>query len=135
MPIAGHIGPTPSAQRILELATWEAPHLGDEAGDTRLLLYTLLVDGGGLATRILSRMGVDLRNMADDVAKGLWTRAWHVQRPAPASRDEQGVPWRFAARSVDTYVAPTVAPSRRGERCRRVTTANDDREGVARVVT
>lgn len=110
MPVEGYIGPTPRVQRILELAAKEAPHLGDGAGDTRLLLYTFLVDGGGLATRILSGMGMELRNMADDAAKGLWTRARNVQVPVPASRDEQGMPWQFAARSVDTYVAPAVAP-------------------------
>jgi ATP-dependent Clp protease ATP-binding subunit ClpC len=90
MVVTGHIAPTPRVKRILELASAESDRFGDGGGDPRLLLHTLLVDGGGLATRILSGMGIDLRRMAADVLAGAPPRDSAARASVSTIQNERG---------------------------------------------
>jgi ATP-dependent Clp protease ATP-binding subunit ClpC len=59
-PVAGEIGLTPRAKRVIELAIDEARHLGHNYIGTEHLLLGLLREGGGVAADVLDSFGITL---------------------------------------------------------------------------
>jgi len=62
---------TPRAKKVLELASQEASQLGQNYIGTEHLLLGLIKEGSGVATRILTDMGIDLDNIYSQVMKVL----------------------------------------------------------------
>ncbi len=62
---------TPRAKKVLELASQEASQLGQNYIGTEHILLGLIKEGSGVATRILSDMGIDLDNIYSQVMKVL----------------------------------------------------------------
>jgi ATP-dependent Clp protease ATP-binding subunit ClpC len=62
---------TPRAKKVLELASQEASQLGQNYIGTEHILLGLIKEGSGVATRILSEMGVDLDSIYSQVMKVL----------------------------------------------------------------
>ncbi len=107
--VEGHIAVTPRVKRILQVAAGESGRFGSGAGDSRLILFALLIDGGGLATRILSHMGVDQRRMALDLAEGLCSESPEVPGPA-VGEESSGSPLFSAPPALDPYHPPGFIP-------------------------
>ena len=61
--VAAEIPFTPRAKMVLRLAVREAYHLGDKGIATEHLLLGLIRQGGGVAVRVLERMGVDIEKL------------------------------------------------------------------------
>ncbi len=59
-PIAGEIGLSPRAQRVLELAVDEARRLNHRRVGTEHLLLGMVREGEGIAAGVLGSLGVDL---------------------------------------------------------------------------
>ena len=74
--VAGDIGLTPRAKRVIEYAVREAKDLAHDSVDTEHLLLALTWEGGGIAACILDARGVDLVTVQDRVLASI--------RPAPA---------------------------------------------------
>ncbi len=66
-PSTGDIGLTPSAKKAIELAIDEARHLGHNYIGTEHLLLGVLREGGGVATDVLSSLGVTLERTRAEV--------------------------------------------------------------------
>ncbi len=62
---------TPRAKKVLELASQEASQLGQNYIGTEHILLGLLKEGSGVATRILTDMGIDLDSIYSQVMKVL----------------------------------------------------------------
>ena len=62
---------TPRAKKVLELASQEASQLGQNYIGTEHLLLGLIKEGSGVATRILSDMGIDMDTIYSQVMKVL----------------------------------------------------------------
>jgi ATP-dependent Clp protease ATP-binding subunit ClpC len=62
---------TPRAKKVLELASQEASQLGQNYIGTEHLLMGLIKEGSGVATRILTEMGIDLDSIYSQVMKVL----------------------------------------------------------------
>jgi ATP-dependent Clp protease ATP-binding subunit ClpC len=62
---------TPRAKKVLELASQEASQLGQNYIGTEHILLGLIKEGSGVATRILTDMGIDLDNVYSQVMKVL----------------------------------------------------------------
>jgi ATP-dependent Clp protease ATP-binding subunit ClpC len=60
---------TPRAKKVLELASQEATQLGQNYIGTEHILLGLIKEGSGVATRILSEMGIDLDSVYSQVMK------------------------------------------------------------------
>ena len=74
--VAGGIGLTPRAKRVLEYAVREAKDLAHDSVDTEHLLLGLTWEGGGIAACILEARGGDLVTVRD--------RVLAIIHPAPA---------------------------------------------------
>jgi hypothetical protein len=64
---AGHIPFTPRAKRVLELAVREAVHLGHLYVGTEHILLGLVREGDGVGWHVLSRLGVTVPKVRDQV--------------------------------------------------------------------
>ena len=64
-------GLTPRCKKIIELALSEAHRLGHHYVGTEHLLLGLLREGDGVATRVLTESGLDLRKLYSDVTAAL----------------------------------------------------------------
>ena len=64
-------GLTPRCKKIIELALTEAHRLGHHYVGTEHLLLGLLREGDGVATRVLTESGLDLRKLYSDVTSAL----------------------------------------------------------------
>ena len=62
---------TPRAKKVLELASQEATQLGQNYIGTEHILLGLIKEGSGVATRILSDLGIDLDSIYSQVMKVL----------------------------------------------------------------
>ncbi len=62
---------TPRAKKVLELASQEASQLGQNYIGTEHLLLGLIKEGSGVASRILTEMGIDLDSIYSQVMKVL----------------------------------------------------------------
>ena len=62
---------TPRAKKVLELASQEASRLGQNYIGTEHILLGLIKEGSGVATRILSELGIDLESMYAQIMKML----------------------------------------------------------------
>jgi len=60
---------TPRAKKVLELASQEATQLGQNYIGTEHLLLGLIKEGSGVATRILSEMGIDLDSIYSQIMR------------------------------------------------------------------
>ncbi|MHB1457561.1 MAG: Clp protease N-terminal domain-containing protein, partial [Armatimonadota bacterium] len=60
---------TPGAKQVIDLALDEAKRLNNDYVGTEHLLLGLIREGEGLAARILEKLGVDLENMRQEVAR------------------------------------------------------------------
>ena len=60
---SGHIPFTPRVKTILELSLREAQQLGDDGIDTQHLLLGLISEGNGVATKVLVKLKVDLKDL------------------------------------------------------------------------
>jgi ATP-dependent Clp protease ATP-binding subunit ClpC len=70
-PIAGEIGLTPRAKRVIELAIDEARHLGHSYIGTEHLLLGLLREGGGVAADVLDSFGITLEQTRSETLRVL----------------------------------------------------------------
>lgn len=58
---------TPRAKRVIDLADHEARHLSQNFIGTEHLLLGILIEGEGMAGRVLSRLGVELERTRSEV--------------------------------------------------------------------
>lgn len=84
-PVEGHQPFSPPAKRALELATKEALGLGHNYVGCEHLLLGLVATEQGLASKVLRRMGLELRTTRRAVVTALMSLA-HTQQAAPAPR-------------------------------------------------
>lgn len=82
---------TPRAKKVLELASQEASRLGQNYIGTEHILLGLIKEGSGVATRILTEMGIDLENMYSQIMK-LLMESDHPETTASGIRKESKVP-------------------------------------------
>ena len=81
-PVAGDIGLTPRAKKVIELAVGEAEQLGDQAVGSEHLLLGLGREGEGIGAGILEELGIGLDQVRSAVVAGLATPGT-VRLPAP----------------------------------------------------
>jgi enamine deaminase RidA (YjgF/YER057c/UK114 family) len=74
-PVAGEVGLTPAAKRVIELAIDEARRLGHRYVGTEHLLLGLVREGEGIAAGVLESLGVDLDKARHEVIRTLALRA------------------------------------------------------------
>ncbi|KPK38056.1 MAG: NDP-hexose 4-ketoreductase, partial [Omnitrophica WOR_2 bacterium SM23_29] len=65
--VSGDIPFTPKAKKVIELATDEARNLGHNYIGTEHLLLGLLREGEGVASQVLSNLGLDLNRVRQEV--------------------------------------------------------------------
>ncbi|HOR41622.1 MAG TPA: ATP-dependent Clp protease ATP-binding subunit [Atribacterota bacterium] len=82
---------TPRAKKVLELASQEASRLGQNYIGTEHILLGLIKEGSGVATRILTEMGIDLENIYSQIMK-LLMESDHPETAASGIRKESKVP-------------------------------------------
>lgn len=83
---------TPRAKKVLELASQEASQLGQNYIGTEHLLLGLIKEGSGVATRILTDMGIDLDTIYSQVMKVLMESTPSESTTGGVSRKESKVP-------------------------------------------
>jgi ATP-dependent Clp protease ATP-binding subunit ClpA len=81
-PVAGDIGLTPRAKKVIELAVDEAERLGDQAVGSEHLLLGLVREGEGIGAGLLEELGIGLDQVRSAVVAGLATPGT-VRLPAP----------------------------------------------------
>ncbi|MDD3631188.1 MAG: ATP-dependent Clp protease ATP-binding subunit [Candidatus Caldatribacteriota bacterium] len=82
---------TPRAKKVLELASQEASRLGQNYIGTEHILLGLIKEGSGVATRILTQMGLDLENIYTRILK-LLMESGNPDEPGSVVRKESKVP-------------------------------------------
>lgn len=65
--VSGDIPFTPKAKKVIELATDEARNLGHNYIGTEHLLFGLIREGEGVASQVLSNLGLDLNRVRQEV--------------------------------------------------------------------
>jgi ATP-dependent Clp protease ATP-binding subunit ClpA len=80
------IVPTSRVKKVIEIAFGEAQRLGDSNVGTQHLLFGLLLEGEGVAARILADMGVTLEKARAEVERLLKEGAQEPTQPAQAGR-------------------------------------------------
>jgi ATP-dependent Clp protease ATP-binding subunit ClpA len=82
--VAGEIGLTPRAKKVIELAVDEARRMGHHYIGTEHLLLGLLREGEGIAAGVLASLGVDLERARDAVKEALLSHSdMGEELPAP----------------------------------------------------
>lgn len=81
--------PAPAAKEVLNLALREAKHLGHQVVGTEHLLLGLIRVGRGVAYRVLSKFGVDLRRARLAVIECIKEEVEPAPTGAPATRPEK----------------------------------------------
>jgi ATP-dependent Clp protease ATP-binding subunit ClpC len=76
---------TPRAKKVLELASQEASQLGQNYIGTEHLLLGLIKEGSGVATRILTDMGIDIETIYSQVMKVLMESSHSTEAAAGGS--------------------------------------------------
>ena len=66
-PLSGHFPFTPRANKVLELASREALHLGHNYIGTEHILLGLIREGEGVAAQVLVKLGADLNRVRQQV--------------------------------------------------------------------
>ena len=89
----GHIPFTTPAKKALELSQREALQLGDEYVDTEHLLLGLIRESGGVAARVLVRLGADLSRTRQQVVQCRPDDAVRVHRLAVQSVIDEQIRW------------------------------------------
>ncbi|MDA8229221.1 MAG: ATP-dependent Clp protease ATP-binding subunit [Desulfitobacterium hafniense] len=84
-PVEGEIGFTPRVKKVLELANEEARRQGVTYVGTEHLLLGLILEGEGIAARILANVGVSPEKIWKQVIKLLGGEPEEVQMPQPGS--------------------------------------------------
>ncbi|HNR65006.1 MAG TPA: Clp protease N-terminal domain-containing protein, partial [Atribacterota bacterium] len=82
---------TPRAKKVLELASQEASRLGQNYIGTEHLLLGLIKEGSGVATRILTQMGLDLEGIYSRILS-LLMESDSPDAPGGVIRKESKVP-------------------------------------------
>ncbi|MBP8718248.1 MAG: ATP-dependent Clp protease ATP-binding subunit [Candidatus Atribacteria bacterium] len=83
---------TPRAKKVLELASQEASRLGQNYIGTEHILLGLIKEGSGVATRILTEMGLDMENIYTQVMKVLMESGNTEATTGSGIRKESKVP-------------------------------------------
>jgi len=83
---------TPRAKKVLELASQEASRLGQNYIGTEHILLGLIKEGSGVATRILTEMGLDMENIYTQVMKVLMESGNTEATTGSGVRKESKVP-------------------------------------------
>ncbi len=83
---------TPRAKKVLELASQEASRLGQNYIGTEHILLGLIKEGSGVATRILTEMGLDMENIYSQVMKVLMESGNTEATTGSGIRKESKVP-------------------------------------------
>ena len=86
---SGHIPFTPRAKKSLELSLREALQLGDGYIGTGHLLLGLIHQGDGVAVKMLSDMGADLKELRSRVTQELRAHPEGEGAPAPEREGQQ----------------------------------------------
>lgn len=68
-PPTGHIPFTPRAKKVLELSLREAERLQHESIGTGHILLGLILEGKGVAAKVLADVGCDLDGLRDDITR------------------------------------------------------------------
>jgi ATP-dependent Clp protease ATP-binding subunit ClpC len=68
---AGHVPFTPRAKKVLELSLREAQRLGHAYIGTEHLLLGLIREGEGVGAQVLTKQGLDLADVRDEVVRQL----------------------------------------------------------------
>jgi ATP-dependent Clp protease ATP-binding subunit ClpC len=84
--VLGDIPFTPRAKKALELAAEEARSLGHNYIGTEHILLGLIREGEGLASQVLSSLGVDLKKIKDEISDLLGGAHQHSSQAAAASK-------------------------------------------------
>jgi ATP-dependent Clp protease ATP-binding subunit ClpC len=102
-PIAGEIGLTPRAKRVIELAIDEARHLGHTYIGTEHLLLGLLREGGGVAADVLDSFGITLEQTRSETLRVLGEGLTRTKPTRTTSRtpllDQLGIDLTAAVRA------------------------------------
>ncbi len=83
---------TPRAKKVLELASQEASQLGQNYIGTEHLLLGLIKEGSGVATRILTDIGIDLDGIYSQVMKVLMESSHSETAAGSGIRKDSKVP-------------------------------------------
>jgi ATP-dependent Clp protease ATP-binding subunit ClpA len=84
--VAGEIGLTPHAKKVIELAVDEARRMGHHYIGTEHLLLGLLREGEGIAAGVLASLGVNLERARGAVIQALASHGASVEElPAPSA--------------------------------------------------
>ena len=97
-PVAGEVGLTPAAKRVVEQSIDEARRLGHHYIGTEHLLLGLVREGEGIAAGVLESLGVNLDKARHEVIRTLALRA-HAQ-PGEASAGATGMHTDFGFSTV-----------------------------------
>ena len=81
--VAGEIGLTPRAKKVIELAVDEARRIGHHYIGTEHLLLGLLREGEGIAAGVLASLGVNLERARGVIIETLNNRGAMVEDQAP----------------------------------------------------
>ena len=81
----GHIPFTPRAKRVLELTAKESMHLGHNYVGCEHVLLGLLAVEDGIASKVLRRMGLELRTTRTAVTRALVSEFSGTPRPTSAA--------------------------------------------------
>jgi ATP-dependent Clp protease ATP-binding subunit ClpA len=82
--VAGEIGMTPRAKKVIELAVDEARRMGHHYIGTEHLLLGLLREGEGIAAGVLASLGVNLERARGVIIETLNNRGAMVEDQAPS---------------------------------------------------
>jgi ATP-dependent Clp protease ATP-binding subunit ClpA len=82
--VAGEIGLTPRAKKVIELAVDEARRMGHHYIGTEHLLLGLLREGEGIAAGVLASLGVNLERARGAITEALASRGSMVEDQAPS---------------------------------------------------
>jgi ATP-dependent Clp protease ATP-binding subunit ClpC len=137
---SGHIPFTPRAKKVLEFTLREATRLGANYLDTEHILLGLLREGDGVGVQVLSRLGIDLKQLRGAVESEI--RATAVS-PGEIFASEEGPPVEFTetlqTSAVEGSRSPRCVRCRADllefARCRTLDVPNDTGEGTTKTMT
>ena len=91
---------TPRMKRVFELSLEQAERLGHNYIDTEHLLLGLLLEGKGVAVRVLKILGIDINNLRQTVLEEIMSKKIEIPRITTTGNQELSNPIDFTSGAI-----------------------------------